>query len=111
MKGFCNGHYQRWKRHGENMNRGPLAIRATRHSERCTVEGCHAPYHAKGFCKRCYGRHRRRIYQRRPEYREKKNRRERERYWNDTEYRERVKAKERARYYRLRDKRLAKSTS
>lgn len=47
-RGWCQKHYQRWKRHGDPTL---LIIRST-----CSFEGCENKHHAKGFCETHYTR-------------------------------------------------------
>lgn len=57
QKGWCWGHYERWRKHGD-----PLAGRAPNIAivpETCTTVGCSKPHYALGFCKAHYTRNRR----------------------------------------------------
>lgn len=53
--GWCNKHYQRWKRWGDPLGqgtrRGPGKV-----TESCTIEGCDRPQTAKGWCRLHYNR-------------------------------------------------------
>jgi hypothetical protein len=62
-RGWCQGHYMRWKRHGD-----PLAWRAPPRTY-CTVEACDAPSHGRQLCQRHYSywKHHGTTVNRRPE--------------------------------------------
>jgi hypothetical protein len=49
-KGFCNKHYERWKKHGDPLfERPPVPTH-------CSVDGCEAAHKARGFCRSHYGK-------------------------------------------------------
>lgn len=53
-RGWCQGHYVRWKTHGDPERGGPLTER--RHT--CSVEGCTEKHVAQGYCGAHYQRFR-----------------------------------------------------
>jgi hypothetical protein len=61
VRGWCVGHYERWRKHGDPTAGGPLGTRS-RQSGPCSVDGCDDPAKARGLCQR----HRRRPYKRSP---------------------------------------------
>lgn len=52
-RGWCSGHYGRWRRTGKEPV-GPLQIRTYR--DDCEIEGCEAPHYARNWCARHYDR-------------------------------------------------------
>jgi len=51
-KGFCQKHYQRWRKHGD-----PNKVEKIRdHPEICTILGCEMKYISMGYCHKHYGR-------------------------------------------------------
>ena len=53
-RGWCAGHYSRWKYHGDVNPDAPLG--STRARPQCTVSGCQNPHVAKGLCGTHYSR-------------------------------------------------------
>lgn len=53
-RGWCKGHWQRWKRTGEP---GPADFRTVRlDAVACSVDGCERPHEARGWCSTHYVR-------------------------------------------------------
>lgn len=54
-KGYCNPHYQRWKRKGDVQADRPVAPRKVV----CKIDGCGNPARGRGWCQKHYERWRR----------------------------------------------------
>lgn len=48
VRGFCNAHYLRWKRHGDPLGGGPVRVAPS--DPVCTIDGCDKPVSARGWC-------------------------------------------------------------
>jgi hypothetical protein len=54
-RGWCKGHYSRWRKHGDPLGGTPLG--KSRHkSAKCAVPGCDCTSRTRGFCPLHYGR-------------------------------------------------------
>lgn len=57
-RGWCNTHYQRWRRHGDPEHGGPVQ-RQTGTGQPCSMDGCRLPVVAADLCERHYRRFKR----------------------------------------------------
>lgn len=53
-RGWCQGHYVRWKKHGDPERGGALNVRR----QTCSIEGCAERHMAQGYCTTHYQRFR-----------------------------------------------------
>ena len=47
---LCEAHYERWKTHGDDFDRGPIRKRSSKRYEACVLDGCDKPTQAHGLC-------------------------------------------------------------
>ncbi len=50
LRGWCNRHYLRWRRHGDPLAGG--TVRRGHRGESCSIEGCEGRTVGRGFCKK-----------------------------------------------------------
>jgi len=55
-RGWCQAHYNRWKRHGDPLAGGKLRHK---YGPVCTHHGCDQPHYGNGYCQCHYLRHKR----------------------------------------------------
>lgn len=55
-RGFCYGHYWRWRQHGDAFDRSPIRIIQKWTSDVCAVENCSAARRTRDLCANHYSR-------------------------------------------------------
>lgn len=55
-RGLCDGHYQRFRAHGDTMAHVPLKRPVRYHGRPCSVDGCEQVVKARGWCSMHYAR-------------------------------------------------------